>query len=129
DTPVAATLPARISSDLSSFQTQRDRVFTRTWQYAAHDDVVKVAGQVHPFTLLPGALDEPLLLTRDAEDRLHALSNVCTHRGTLVVDGSGHEQQLRCRNNGRRFTHTGRFHSIPSYATYSAYTSRTDAQP
>src|SRR5437773_6706345 len=72
DIRVARTLPARIYSDLSSFQTQRDRVFTRTWQYAAHDDVVKVAGQVHPFTLLPGALDEPLLLTRDAEDRLHA---------------------------------------------------------
>jgi choline monooxygenase len=56
------------------------------------DDVVKVAGQVYPFTLLTGALDEPLLLTRDQNDRINALSNVYTHRGTLVVEGAGHEQ-------------------------------------
>jgi len=99
----ARTLPARAYSDPILFRAQRDRVFARTWQYAAHDDVVKVAGQVFPFTLLPGALDEPLLLTRDAQDTFHALSNVCTHRGTLVVDGPGHEQQLRCRYHGRRF--------------------------
>ncbi len=129
DIRVARTLPARIYSDPSSFQTQRDRVFTRTWQYAAHDDVVKVAGQVHPFTLLPGALDEPLLLTRDAEDRVHALSNVCTHRGTLVVDGSGHEQQLRCRYHGRRFTLDGRFHSMPEFETTADFPSPTDDLP
>src|SRR6266480_5843176 len=129
DIRVARTLPARIYSDPSSFQTQRDRVFTRTWQYAAHDDVVKVAGQVHPFTLLPGALDEPLLLTRDAEDRVHALSNVCTHRGTLVVDGSGHEQQLRCRYHGRRFTLDGRFHSMPEFEATANFPSAADDLP
>jgi phenylpropionate dioxygenase-like ring-hydroxylating dioxygenase large terminal subunit len=104
-----------VYSDPGIFRAQRDRVFARTWQYAAHDDVVKVAGQVHPFTLLPGALDEPLLLTRDARDRVHALSNVCTHRGTLVVEGPGHEQQLRCRYHGRRFSLDGRFHSMPEF--------------
>jgi len=88
----ARTLPARMYSDPILFRAQCERVFARTWQYAAHDDVVKVAGQVYPFTLLPGALDEPLLLTRDAQDTVHALSNVCTHRGSLVVDGAGHDR-------------------------------------
>src|SRR5258707_3503895 len=82
DIRVARTLPARVYSDPTLFRLQRDRVFARTWQYAAHDDVVKVAGQVYPFTLLPGSLDEPLVLTRDARDQMHAMSNVCTHRGT-----------------------------------------------
>src|SRR5438046_2252626 len=126
DIRVARTLPARIYSDLSSFRTQRDRVFTRTWQYAAHDDVVKVAGQVHPFTLLPGALDEPLLLTRDAADALHCVSNVCTHRGTLVVEGPGHEQQLRCRYHGRRFTLDGKFHSMPEFEGTKGFPTAAD---
>jgi choline monooxygenase len=129
DIRTARTLPAYVYSDPSSFQTQRDRVFTRTWQYAAHDDVVKVAGQVYPFTLLPGALDEPLLLTRDAEDRVHALSNVCTHRGTLVVDGPGHEQQLRCRYHGRRFALDGRFHSMPEFEATAGFPSAADDLP
>ncbi len=113
DIRVARTLPARVYSDPILFGAQRDRVFARTWQYAAHDGVVKVAGQVFPFTLLPGALDEPLLLTRDAEDQVHALSNACTHRGTLVVEGAGHEQQLRCRYHGRRIALDGRMQSMP----------------
>src|SRR5438552_6064429 len=129
DIRIARTLPARVYSDVTLFRAQQSRVFARTWQYAAHDDVVSVAGQVYPFTLLPGALDEPLLLTRDAEDRVHALSNVCTHRGTLVIDGPGHEQQLRCRYHGRRFTLDGRFHSMPEFETTADFPSPTDDLP
>src|SRR5438093_9381385 len=81
DIRVAKTLPARVYSDPTSFRAQRDRVFARTWHYAGHNDLVRVAGQVHPFTLLLGTLDEPLVLTRDGDDRLHCVSNVCTHRG------------------------------------------------
>jgi choline monooxygenase len=125
----ARTLPARMYSEPTLFRAQRERVFARTWQYAAHDDVVKVAGQVYPFTLLPGALDEPLLLTRDAQDKIHALSNVCTHRGTLVVDGAGHEQQLRCRYHGRRFALDGRFHSMPEFEGTKDFPSPSDDLP
>src|SRR5207247_9447860 len=74
DIRVARTLPARVYSDPILFRAQQDRVFARTWHYVAHDDVVMVAGQVYPFTLLPGPLDVTLLLTRDAEACLHALS-------------------------------------------------------
>jgi choline monooxygenase len=129
DIRVARTLPARVYSDPEVFRLQRDRLFARTWQYAGHDDLVKVAGQVHPFTLLPGALDEPLLLTRDQNDRIRCLSNVCTHRGTLVVEGPGHEQQLRCRYHGRRFTLDGRFHSMPEFEQTVNFPSKSDDLP
>jgi len=129
DITVARTLPARVYADPDIFRTQRERIFARTWQYAAHADVVKVAGQVYPFTLLPGALDEPLLLTRDASDKLHCLSNVCTHRGTLVVEGAGHEQQLRCRYHGRRFALDGRFHSMPEFEGTKGFPSTADDLP
>src|SRR5207244_3318581 len=129
DIRLARTLPARVYSDPDLFRSQRDSVFARTWQYAGHDDLVKVVGQVYPFTLLPGALDEPLLLTRDMRDQLHCLSNVCTHRGTLVVDGAGHEQQLRCRYHGRRFTLDGRFHSMPEFEATKDFPSPSDDLP
>jgi choline monooxygenase len=129
DIRVASTLPARVYADPALFALQRERVFARTWQYAGHDDLVSVAGQVFPFTLLPGALDEPLLLTRDAEDRLHCLSNVCTHRGTIVVAGAGHLQQLRCRYHGRRFSLDGTFHSMPEFEGTANFPSKADDLP
>ncbi|MEK6206979.1 MAG: aromatic ring-hydroxylating dioxygenase subunit alpha [Chloroflexota bacterium] len=126
DIRVARTLPARVYSDPGIFRLQRERLFARTWQYAGHDDLVKVVGQVYPFTLLPGALDEPLLLTRDQKDELHCLSNVCTHRGTLVVEGAGPEQQLRCRYHGRRFALDGRFQSMPEFEGTANFPSPSD---
>jgi choline monooxygenase len=125
----AATLPARVYSDPALFRLQQERVFARTWQYAGHDDLVRVAGQVFPFTLLPGTLDEPLVLTRDGDDRVHCLSNVCTHRGTLVVEGAGHLQQLRCRYHGRRFALDGRFHSMPEFESTVGFPSKADDLP
>ena len=126
DIRVARTLPARVYSDPEIFRRQRDRVFARTWQYVAHEDVVKVPGQVYPFTLLPGTLDEPLVLTRDQSDQVRCLSNVCTHRGTLVVEGAGVEQQLRCRYHGRRFTLDGKFHSMPEFEGAKDFPSKDD---
>ena len=129
DIRIARTLPARVYSDPDLFRSQRDRVFARTWQYAGHDDLVKVAGQVYPFTLIPGALDEPLVLARDSSDRIHCFSNVCTHRGTLLVEGAGHQEQLRCRYHGRRFTLDGRFHSMPEFEGTKNFPSPADDLP
>src|SRR6266571_2800561 len=129
DVRVAKTLPARVYADPELFRVQRERVFTRTWHYAAAEDVVKVAGQVYPFTLLPSMLDEPLVLARDSDDQIRCFSNVCTHRGTLVVEGAGHETQLRCRYHGRRFTLDGKFHSMPEFEETKDFPSAADDLP
>ena len=115
DIAEARTLPARVYSDPGAFERQRERVFARSWQFVGDTDQVKVPGQVRPVTFLEGMLPEPLLLTRDADDRLHCLSNVCTHRGTLVCEGEGVLHQLRCRYHGRRFALDGRFLSMPEF--------------
>ena len=111
----AETLPGWVYSDLETFARARERVFLPSWQLAADTDRVKVPGAVHPFTLLEGAIDEPLVLTRDREDRLHCVSNVCTHRGTPVAEHPGVETVLRCRYHGRRFSLDGRFMTMPEF--------------
>ena len=126
----ARTMPAWVYSDPGIFAAARERVFARSWQFAADLDRVKVPGQVHPFLLLEGALDEPLLLSRDREDRLHCLSNVCTHRGTLVCEGDAvMAAQLRCRYHGRRFHLDGRFHSMPEFEQAEGFPSPADDLP
>src|SRR3954454_1437104 len=105
----ASTLPAEVYGDPRWLATMRDRVFARSWQLVADTDAVRVPGATHPVTLLEGMLDEPLVLTRDTQDELHCLSNVCTHRGTLVCEHAAVLPALRCRYHGRRFAHDGRF--------------------
>ncbi len=125
----ARTLPAWVYSDPVVYRTIRERLFAKSWQCVADMDRVKVPGQVVPVTLLEGSLDEPLLLTRDRDDRLHCLSNVCTHRGTIVCDSEGVLPQLRCRYHGRRFHLDGRFHSMPEFEEAEGFPSPADDLP
>ena len=125
----AHTLPGRAYTDPAVFESCRERVFRPSWQLVTDTDRMRAPGQTHPFTLLEGMLDEPLLLTRDRDDRLHALSNVCTHRGHLVADHEGIEHSLRCRYHGRRFGLDGCFMSMPEFEGALDFPSPADSLP
>ena len=122
----ARTLPAWTYSDAAVHALQRERVFARSWQWAADADRVKVPGAVLPVSLLEGALDEPLLFARDRDDEIHCISNVCTHRGTIVCEQAGVETFLRCRYHGRRFALDGRFLSMPEFEGVEGFPSPAD---
>jgi choline monooxygenase len=125
----AQTLPAPVYADPSIFQALKRNVFARSWQIAADLESVRVPGQVVPVTLLDGLLDEPLLFTRDGDDRLHCLSNVCTHRGTVLVEGACNEKSLRCRYHGRRFGLDGTFQYMPEFDQAVGFPSPADNLP
>src|SRR5205085_8937229 len=65
--------------------------------------------------LLPGFLDEPLLLSRDAAGTLRCLSNVCTHRGNILVNAPCRAKQIRCGYHSRRFELDGRMTFMPEF--------------
>ncbi len=129
DITKASTLPARVYSDPAVHAACREKVFARSWQFIADTDSVKVPGQVNPVTLLEGMLDEPLLLTRDGADRVHCLSNVCTHRGTVLCPHAGHEKSLICRYHGRRFDLDGTFRYMPEFEKAEGFPSEKDNLP
>lgn len=125
----ASTIPSRTYHDPEVFLLVVDRVLARCWHPLADAGEVKAPGHVRPFTLLPGSLDEPLLLARGEDGELRCLSNVCTHRGALVVDGEGHVRGLRCRYHGRKFDLAGRFVSMPEFDNVTGFPSPADDLP
>ena len=127
DIRAASTLPGRFYSDPAIFQALRERVFAKSWQQIGDTARLAAPGKVCPTSFLEGILDEPLLLTRDAGDRLHCVSNVCTHRGNIVCDAEGVEQALRCRYHGRRFALDGRFLSMPEFEEAKGFPSERDS--
>jgi choline monooxygenase len=125
----AWTLPSRFYTDPSVFDEGKERIFAPSWQFITEMESCKVPGQVYPFTLLEGHLDEPLLFSRDRDDKLHCLSNVCTHRGNLVCEGAGVANHLRCRYHGRRFGLDGKLHSMPEFEGVEGFPAATDNLP
>lgn len=125
----ASTLPADFYRDPKWLEAARERVFAPSWQFAGDTDRVKTPGTAVPLTLLPGCLDEPLLLSRDAHDALHLCSNVCTHRGNLLCEGETHATGLRCRYHGRRFALDGKFLSMPGFEQTENFPTAADDLP
>ena len=111
----AHTLPSTFYRDKTVFEQVKEKIFAKTWLYVADADCVKCPGDVYPFTLLEGVLDEPLLLARDMDGHLYCLSNVCTHRGKIIAEEPGNCHQLRCGYHGRCFHLDGSFKSMPGF--------------
>lgn len=97
------------------YEASKEKIFAPSWQFIGDSDRVKDAGTVYPFTLLENYLNEPLVLSRDKQGQLHCMSNVCTHRGNLVVSEPCKLNQLRCKYHGRLFALDGKFISMPEF--------------
>ncbi|MEQ1935042.1 MAG: hypothetical protein ABL962_14380 [Fimbriimonadaceae bacterium] len=78
DITQAWTPPTSFYGDSAIFGYAKEAIFAKSWQWITDVDSVKVPGQVFPFTMLEGFLDEPLMFTRDRSDKINCLSNVCT---------------------------------------------------
>ncbi len=122
----ASTPPPEVYADPAWHARALEKIFARSWHLVGPADQAKAPGHVHPFTLLEGCLDEPLVLTVDDSLQVHCLSNVCTHRAALVVEGDGHLKALRCRYHGRRFCLDGRFTSMPEFEEVKDFPSGED---
>lgn len=125
----AWTLPSRYYQDPDLHSEVIEKVFARSWYYLADEDKIRIPGQTYPFVFMEGSLNEPLVWTRDTEDQVHLLSNVCTHRGMLVCEGPGTDRFLRCRYHGRRFGLDGRFQSMPEFEGVEGFPAESDNLP
>ena len=125
----AETIPAEVYHDGRWYDRAKERIFARSWQFIGNIAEAKAPGHVRPFTLLEGCLDEPLVLSVGDDGTLHCLSNVCTHRGALVVEGEAHAKALRCRYHGRRFALDGRFCSMPEFDGVTNFPTKRDDLP
>lgn len=66
--------------DPAIFECDMERIFRRHWHCLAHESVIPKSGDYELFHL--GA--EAVILTRTADGSIHAMLNVCRHRGAEV---------------------------------------------
>jgi choline monooxygenase len=126
DIAKAKTITTDFYTDTAVFERCKEILFAPSWQFIGTTDRVPNVGDTQPFTLLPDLLGEPLLLTRDKSGQVNLLSNVCTHRGNLVVDKACKLNNLRCRYHGRMFGLDGKFTSMPEFKEVVDFPTKAD---
>jgi phenylpropionate dioxygenase-like ring-hydroxylating dioxygenase large terminal subunit len=122
----ATTLDTSFYTDPELFLTVKEKLFASSWQFIGNTELVNEPGSVYPCTLLENYLDEPLVLTRDKNNTVHLLSNVCTHRGNIIADGPCKLNNLRCKYHGRLFNLDGKFLSMPEFKEVENFPSADD---
>ena len=80
-------------TDPSIFAEELDRIFARTWQLVGHSGQLTRAGD-----FLTAAIgDQGVAVIRQADGSLHAMYNVCQHRGhELLIGDTGSAQSITC---------------------------------
>lgn len=122
----AKTLSTDYYTSQQYFERSKEKIFAPSWQFIEDTDKVKDSGCTYPFTLLDGFIDEPLLLTKDESGNVHCLSNVCTHRGNIVVNEPCKLNRLRCRYHGKQFALNGKFIFMPEFKSVQDFPTAAD---
>ncbi len=116
DITKATTLPAAFYRDKELFYDLTARIMGSTWQFIGDTGMFSADHNVVPFVFYPQLLTEPLLLVKQSGKGVLCLSNVCTHRGYLLINKAGKHTKLLCGYHGRRFNLAGQFEHMPEFA-------------
>ncbi len=111
----AETIPSWFYRSDIHFEGLKDKVFTGSWQWVGDHSLVSIETSVYPFVFMDQYLEEPMILVRDPNGQLILLSNVCTHRGNIIVHHPGRFQKLICSYHGRRFSLEGKMEHMPEF--------------
>lgn len=116
DIKKAETLPADFYRDSAVFEKVKATVFMNSWQFVGDESLLPFEKYAHPFAYLEHFINEPLALVKQADGSIRCMSNVCTHRGNIVVQQAGKQRGLSCMYHGRRFSLEGDFEHMPEFS-------------
>ena len=91
------TLEQPFYCDATVFEREVDRLFMRDWLYAGHASQLPEPGR----HLVYDIAGESIIVARDATGGLHAMVNVCRHRGSRIcAEPFGKTQRFVCPYHG-----------------------------
>ncbi len=107
-------IPAYHYHDPDWFDLEREAIFKRTWLQIGHVCEVPDVGSF--IVREVECADASILITRGKDGALHAHHNVCTHRGTQLVDAAaGKRATFTCRYHAWSFGSDGQLLSAPDF--------------
>ena len=88
----AETLPPVCYTDPQFYEFEKEAVFNHEWLCAGRESQVSSPGDYFTTAII----GEPLIVVRDLDGELRAMSAVCQHRAMLVAAGSGNTRRFVC---------------------------------
>ncbi|KHK91870.1 aromatic ring-hydroxylating oxygenase subunit alpha [Novosphingobium malaysiense] len=110
-------VPAKPYYEPEWFELEREAVFRRSWQQIGHVCELPESGSFIRREL--EVLGASLLITRGKDGEIRAFHNVCTHRGTILVDeDAGKRNNFSCPYHMWTFGLDGGLISAPDFESF-----------
>ena len=108
--PLGPALEPNLYLEPEIVRLEQRAIFERTWQLAGHVSDLAEPGSY----LTTEVVDQPVLVVRDHDGEIRAFRNVCRHRGSRLLAGSGScGKAIRCLYHGWTYRLDGRLIGVP----------------
>lgn len=102
-------LPNSTFRDQAFFDAEQRRIWENDWVFVTNEATLAEPGDQLPVVIG----DQPVLVLRSQDGDLVALSNLCAHRGTLLVDEPTTGKRIQCPYHAWTYGDDGRLLSVP----------------
>jgi len=107
----ASTLPAALYFSPATYEDEKAKLFSSTWQVVGHVHQAANPGDYFTFDLI----GEPLLIARGEDGILRCFHNVCRHRAGNPASGCGNRKLFRCGYHGWTYRLDGALLVTPEF--------------
>jgi choline monooxygenase len=104
----AETLPTQCYLSEEFYRREVDTIFMKGWNLLGRVDYVKQPGDYFTRTLVGISL----IIMRGADRKIRAFVNACRHRGTMLLEGAGQVDCVRCPYHGWSYNQDGSLRSF-----------------
>lgn len=89
---IPKSMPPSFYKDHAVYEEEVEKIFLKSWVCVGRADEIPKIGDYYTVEMF----SEPLIVARQSDDSVAVLSNVCRHRGSLIMQGSGNEKRFTC---------------------------------
>ena len=105
----ARTMPPEFYTSETQFEQEKERLFRSQWICLGRVQQIPRPGDYFTTT----TINEPLIVVRTKPDEIAVLSNVCRHRGSVLVEGIGNTKSFICPYHAWTYDLDGQLRRAP----------------
>ncbi len=121
----ARAMPKSVYTDPDFTRLEEQHIFAREWLCAGRAESLPNPGDYMTLKIA----GEPVIVLRDGEGALRAMSNVCRHRMSTLLEGRGNTRSIVCPYHAWTYNLDGRLRGAPAMGKNEAFCKTDIALP
>ncbi|GHE04815.1 (2Fe-2S)-binding protein [Defluviimonas sp. 20V17] len=106
----AMAMPKSVYTSAAFAELEQTQIFAREWLCAGRAEALPNPGDYLTMTIAA----EPVIVLRDNDGAIRALSNVCRHRMSTLLEGRGHVRAIVCPYHAWTYNLDGALRGAPA---------------